>query len=393
MNCRLKLSKKLEADQGLYVCEVCHESLRLPLRVGSTLRRRCPAVRPTLMEKGANFGRAMVRSVQQGIRKVSPAEREKRAAACVSCLRFYDHTTESCKHPGCGCGVGNGSVKLWMQSEKCPVGRWHRPQWVTTEQRIKDTRMLMRMLPINTSAIIGVARSGLAPATEIAMMLHLPLYVLDQEGRTIREAGHGWRLTEARPLTGPWVAVDDSFASGRSKAMGMEIIANSPITRGKEIKWAVVYTNPESSQQPDYAAVSCHAWHLFEWNFSNSGYVKESAWDIDGAIFTEGPEKAGLPLLLPRRGKVPLIVTGRLESQRQGTEDQLRNAGIVWDRLEMFPGSLADRDQPMAISRHKANHYLSSECKWFVESCPIQAREIAGLTGKVVICPTTAEVF
>jgi hypothetical protein len=41
----------------------------------------------------------------------------------------------------------------------------------------------------------------------------------------------------------------------------------------------------------------------------------------------------------------------------------------------------------------KARAYAESDAKLFVESCPVQAREIAEHTGKRVICATTAEVW
>lgn len=280
-------------------------------------------------------------------------------------------------------GVGAGAHLLQKSSKL---------RWISSEQRIRDTRRLMGLLPPDTSVIIGVARSGLAPAAEIAMAMHLPLWVLDQETRSIVPAGNGWRLKDARSFDGPMVAIDDSCATGRSMALGKLTLQEHPLTRGKQVKWATLYTNPGNPKQPDIFAVACPDHHLFEWNFANSIYSARTAWDIDGAIVTENPDMPGLAKLLPRRSTIPLIVTGRREYERKSTEAMLRKFGLVWNRLEMLPDD-ADTKIPMAYSRHKARHYAGSNLDWFVESCPIQAKEIAVMTRKVVICPTTSEVF
>jgi len=59
----------------------------------------------------------------------------------------------------------------------------------------------------------------------------------------------------------------------------------------------------------------------------------------------------------------------------------------------MFPGSDADRQKPRAISDYKAAAFSKLQLDWFVESCPIQAGEIAERTGAWVICTTNGKVY
>jgi hypothetical protein len=47
--------------------------------------------------------------------------------------------------------------------------------WITTRQLIDDTAWLCGHLPGDIDAVVGVARSGLIPAQQIACMRHLPL--------------------------------------------------------------------------------------------------------------------------------------------------------------------------------------------------------------------------
>lgn len=391
MKCNLTLTNVLTPTKGLYVCANCREGIELPSAAAAKVTRRCPGVPPTLAEKSANYAKAIIGSRET----VSDAEFEARSEACATCIRFRDQTRDICLHPECGCrvcGAESWFDKRRLRAQSCPVGRWHVPRWISREQRMKDTMRLMELLPIDTAAIVGVARSGLAPATEIAMSLHLPMLILDDYHGIVREAGHGQRMAEQAKGNGPIVAIDDSLASGRSMIRGKGTLQNHPLTRDRKILWAVVYTHPMNPTQADIHVVACHDHHLFEWNFPNSIYAGRTAWDIDGVLVTEGANP-GRPYLVPRRQRIPLIVTGRLESERQATIAQMRWLGVEFDRLEMFPGSLADRDQPMAISKHKAKHYLASGLDWFIESCPIQAKEIGGLTGKRVICPATSQVF
>ena len=58
-----------------------------------------------------------------------------------------------------------------------------RPRFISTTQLITGALRLVPRLPPDLSAVVGVARSGLLPATALATALHLPLYALDQERR------------------------------------------------------------------------------------------------------------------------------------------------------------------------------------------------------------------
>lgn len=391
MICKLQLVSMHSKTHGRYVCPTCTAGIILPCAIASKTKKRCPGVPPTIAERTANFMKALAGSHEV----VSDAEFAKRDAACGSCIRFCDPTHHICLHPDCGCTVCGKEQwfdKRRLKKQKCPVGRWDLPKWISTAQRVRDTQTLMGMIPTNAAAIIGVARSGVAPAAEIAMGLHLPLFIFDDVAGILREAGHGQRLKGKTVGDGPWIVVDDSMASGRSMVRGRAALVAHPLTRHKKVMWSVLYTHPTNPIQPDLSVTVCHEHHLFEWNFPNSIYAGRCGWDIDGVLVTEN-ENPGRPYLVPRRQKVPLIATGRFEHERKATEEQLAWLGVTYDRLEMFPGTDADRKKEMAISRHKAKHYLADDLDWFIESCPIQAKEIAGLTGKRVICPFSSEVF
>lgn len=82
--------------------------------------------------------------------------------------------------------------------------------------------------------------SGLDLAGELAMRLHLPLYILSEKG--IIEPGCGYRLMgHEKPGSGPILVIDDSRSTGRSQQQAM------PIARkywpSRKLLYAVLYRN------------------------------------------------------------------------------------------------------------------------------------------------------
>jgi hypothetical protein len=223
------------------------------------------------------------------------------------------------------------------------------------------------------------------PASVIAAHLHLPLYSIDKQ-RYVTNVGHGQRF-KATPDPARFLFVDDTVASGAAmKRLG-------------EFKGvtAAIYVNPRAKNKPDLYGAELELPHLLEWNLFNSGYVNRMAFDMDGVICHDMPYSKPLevarPYHLPRRAELPAIITGRLESDRGVTETWLKRFGIHCKRLIMFPGSNADRMKPRAISDYKAAEFIKLNLDWFVESCPVQAGEIAERTGAWVICAGNGEVY
>ena len=267
-------------------------------------------------------------------------------------------------------------------------------QYITSAQRTIDTLELLPKLPHDLAAVCGVSRSGLAPAVELAMALHLPLYILSEKG--VIEPGCGYRLMgHHKPARGPILVIDDSRGTGRSQQRAV------PIARkywpNRKLLFAVLYRNmlATTSPLPDLWVRELDDNHLFEWNLFNSPFFEgRIGYDFDGVLCRDGDHQA--PLHLPRRAEIPLIVTGRHRSTRAATEAWLAMWRIRVRRMIMFPGGdlFAEQDGVMAVSRYKAGHYFEArDLTLFVESDERQASEIARLTGKSVLCPAAAKVF
>lgn len=284
-----------------------------------------------------------------------------------------------------------------------------RPEFVTTERLVSDTYKLVAKLPPDLAGIVGISRSGILPANLLCQHLHLPMWILRQDSSKAQPkewgagdviaCGNGWRLSDHRPKPGPVVVIDDTQMTGRSIRRARPITEAWAAERDVELLWAVVYQNPLVSpkDKAEIIARELPRPHFLEWNLFNGPHVERCAFDIDGILCDEQPKREelgphGRPPLYPVRKKaMKLLVTGRHERHRASTLAWLAKWGMKCDRLEMLPDGV--EHGPGIVSAHKAAHFAASKLLWFVESCPIQAREIAKLTGKPVICPAAAKVY
>ena len=180
--------------------------------------------------------------------------------------------------------------------------------------------------------------------------------------------------------------VDDTSMTGNSIQHATAIIERHwPHQR---FRTAVIYRNPTSRTKPDYWVHDLQHPHFLEWNLFNSIHLHRMALDFDGILTFDGTDK---PQYLPRKGTVPLIVTGRSEEHRLGSEAWLKRHGVRCRRMVMYPGDTPS--DPLVIAKYKADHFGRSGLNYFVESDPLQAKEIASLTHRPVICPGAGEVF
>lgn len=288
------------------------------------------------------------------------------------------------------------------------------PEYVALDRLAADTLSLVPRLPSDVSVVVGVARSGMLPASILALYLHRPLFAMSRDG--VIDCGHGWRLgTGDRHgidvAGGTALIVDDTLMTGGSLQQA-RAIAEGVFRRRLH---AHVYVNPRSGERPDLFAAYLPAPHVLEWNLFNSLYLGWSAFDFDGVFcrdFTPEEDDDGEryiaalekmpPLLLPRKAPVH-IITARLEKYRSHTEGWLKRWGVAIASLTMGPwGSKAERDRA-DVAAWKAEELgrLYGGMKpqsWFggplyVESDPGQAARIAKLTGEIAVCPTVKKCF
>lgn len=75
--------------------------------------------------KARNLLYALRRWKREGYRLATKPQRNVRAAICSACPYWHPAGNlwlGECRAPGCGCT----RAKIWLASEKCPLGKWAR---------------------------------------------------------------------------------------------------------------------------------------------------------------------------------------------------------------------------------------------------------------------------
>jgi hypothetical protein len=277
--------------------------------------------------------------------------------------------------------------------------------YVTLDDLAADTRRLAELLPDDVDAIVAIPRSGLLAAGPIAAALHLPLFTVTRADG-VRATGSGFRM-ENRPEAPPRrvALIDDTVAHGYALAWATPLTAAA--FPGAALTRAVVYAHPLGLHAVDLYAAVYPGGHYLEWNWPNAGHAERCAFDFDGILCADCPPEAdddgpryrhflatARRRFLPRRAPVRLIVTARHERYRDLTLAWLAREGVRVDRLVMRDWDL-DPAVPFndQVAAWKAGHYRESGCPLFAESDPAQARIIADLSRRPVLCPDLPRVL
>jgi len=259
--------------------------------------------------------------------------------------------------------------------------------------------------------IIGIARSGVFPASLIALFANSPLYSYEQNNGTINNLRGGGRTNimfneqEKRYSKNIYI-VDDSAYSGRSMR-----IAKSRIQRqfpDKNIISMVLYagSNAYESGLIDYAARITDE-HWFEWNMFSSPVSKGVCIDFDGIlcrdfmpwedddgeVYLQTLKNMKLGSIRPQNRWTVDIVTARLDKWRKPTEEWLKKNNISYNNLFMGPWNNISERFNVNIGKWKADIYKDLSKTLFVESDLTQALEIYKHTGKDVLHYESGRVF
>lgn len=288
--------------------------------------------------------------------------------------------------------------------------------FVTKEMIAEDSIKLLEKLP-KIGGVVGCPRSGLIPASIIAVALSIPLYSVD--GDVLVKLNHmapngGGRMRnyiEDKNL--PILIIDDTVFYGTQMKEMKKLIRDKMPDR--KIITACIYCYTDSRNHPDYYVRGLSYPHILEWNFFNCSYIKNSYIDFDGILCPDVPAeidndeekyKTYIATVKPIKSNIPslfkcsAICTGRLEKYRDLTERWLERHNVQYNNLIMFPGTKEQRDRNHAqtVGRFKAEKLSESNCSFFIESCDFQSQIIAKelqLLHKqgIVICPNSKKVY
>ncbi|ATX64672.1 phosphoribosyl transferase-like protein [Roseinatronobacter bogoriensis subsp. barguzinensis] len=272
-----------------------------------------------------------------------------------------------------------------------------------------DVVRMLPNLPRDLDLIVAVPRSGLVPASMIALHLNLPVTDLEGlfDGRLIASGHRKLRKsvseTDETPLK--VLIVDDSVGTGaQMREIRAELERRALPHR---IQIAVIYATPTGAPLVDFYGKTVPVLrHFFAWNVMHHSAINQWCVDIDGVLcrdctLEEDDEAeryarflhSAEPLYLPT-SRIGWLVTGRLEKYRAVTETWLHKHGITYDKLIMHPAdSNAERKANGGIGHFKGNFYKSIDSGLFIESCAWQAKDIANASGKPVLCMETRSMI
>ena len=246
-------------------------------------------------------------------------------------------------------------------------------------------------------AIIGIPRSGMIPASLIALYLGKPLYTVDQfyQGGYINFTE---RIKSHKPsIIKRVLVIDDSCNTGNCLRQVRDVLLKW--SRSIEILYAAVYVTEQASKMVDFYFEICPLPRVFEWNIMDHDILARSCVDMDGVLCIDPtPEqnddgdgylefiRTAKPLFTPQH-KIKAIVTSRLEKYRKPTEQWLSDHKINYDTLYMMNYKTAEeRRAANRYAEYKAELYENTKATLFIESEVWQAKSIHSKTFKPVYC-------
>lgn len=274
--------------------------------------------------------------------------------------------------------------------------RWF---WRTYADLARDVHSWCDDLP-EISAVCGVPRSGVLPASIIAMRRNITLLSFD----ALLAGTESYRKAESRPINtpaGPVLLVDDTSWSGHSMRCYRDML------RGRKVVFGAVYAGANGAALCDVHHTTLPSIrHTFEWNLLRDVLVQWIMTDFDGVLCEDwrgGNEDLvtdrytsflanAKPKLIPKY-PVRAIVTGRIGEHAAHTRHWLQQHGVQYGKLIHTHETRAERDVGNVPAR-KAEEYARDKEAWlFVESEIGQAREIHRLTARPVLCTDTMEML
>lgn len=260
-------------------------------------------------------------------------------------------------------------------------------------------------LPRDVELIVGIPRSGLLVASLLALYLNLPLTDLDGllEGKLFKSGPRGPNGPDLAGIRNVLI-VDDSIGFGFQMRDVKARLSN--LSERYVFQYLAAYALKESRQDVDYIFEILPLPRIFEWNVMHHAYLERACLDIDGVICRDPTREenddgdrylqfvaSAEPLFLPT---VPVfcLVTSRLEKYRMATQEWLQRHRVQYNKLIMmdFPDK-ESRIRANCYGKFKADVYRKTGAILFIESSAEQAREIAQLSGKAVLCIGTRQLI
>lgn len=272
-------------------------------------------------------------------------------------------------------------------------------------------RRNLTRLPADIDLVVGVPRSGMLPAAQIALARNLPLLTLDDYLAAMRAGeslpggdGFSARKRLGGSGAGKVLVVDDSVGDGG--ALKRVRAALDTLDTDRQHLCLAIYWSGVDVPGLDLWFEKVTRPRLFEWNALHHEGVRNFCLDIDGVLCSD-PTRAQnddgpaydrflrtAPLKQSPTHEAGWLVSNRLEKYRPQTEDWLARHDIRYRELILLDGVSAEtRRAAGAHGWFKAKVYAELPAELFIESEPFQARDIASLSGKPALCTETWTLY
>lgn len=276
-------------------------------------------------------------------------------------------------------------------------------RYVTIKELSDIIRRNLWKIPHDVDCVVGIPRSGMLPASMIALYLNTNLCDVESflNGRCF-EIGQSRPYMMRHNTIKKVLIVDDSVGAGGSMTQAKEKLK----TVGNEYEFiflAPIVTSIGEKYVDIFFEIIDES-RIFEWNLFHHYFLENACFDLDGVlccdpiIDDDGEQyvhflETAVPLFIPT-AQINTIITCRLEKYRKQTEAWLTKYNINYKKLVML-------DMPTKAARikwgkhgeYKGEYYKKSECHLFIESSLHQARIIADISGKDVICIETNSII
>lgn len=241
------------------------------------------------------------------------------------------------------------------------------------------------------AAVIGVPRSGVVPASIVG--LHRNIHVLRLEALKRPIVVSPIRRGGRKLPPGPVMVMEDTVRSGRTIA-DLRAKLGRATRCGRPIIYGSLYAREESRQSVDRFHRLIPRRSVFQWNWQHVKSMQHTMIDMDGVLYPDEAEadEDARPLFVPTYTP-RAVVTGRGEHLAAYTRAWLGKHGIKCP-LHMMPSDPEKREALGGPAGFKATIYAADdEAQLFVESDKTQARTIAGLAKKPVLCTQTWKLY
>lgn len=269
--------------------------------------------------------------------------------------------------------------------------------FITFDQLYRDIRTFALKLP-QFDAIIGVPRSGMIIAATLASHLNVCLGSIDMKnGLIILKGG-----VRDNPLKGNRIFIVDDSSHSASFTTWISKFVNR-----YKVKTGALYVSEGIMDKFDYWGKVNPGPRVYSWGFMNCDYLKTACVDMDGVLcvnptnhqLDDGPRYRDFVINAPQfyrpiRRPIHSIVSSRMEKYRSLTNTWLSSHNVAYNNLILTNyKSASERQKDNRYAELKAEYFKSVNCAWFVESDSRQAKKIADLTGKPVICSDTLQSY